>query len=133
MRQSEQSISAVGRCCSSCSAADAYITLQPSFLLRVMHIPTSHVPLFYACVEQTTEKRISQQLRLDIAKNKQMYFPSALLVVQTTPRVWEPGTPGLLVLAAELERENKVEYMTAGVNICPNSFFILGRLFPQAG
>ena len=62
-----------------------------------------------------------------------MYFPSALLVVQTTPRVWEPGTPGLLVLAAELERENKVEYMTAGVNICPNSFFILGRLFPQAG
>ena len=41
-----------------------------------------------------------------LPKNIKLYFPSALLEVQTTPRVWEPSTPGLLVLAAELEREN---------------------------
>ena len=51
---------------------------------------------------------------MDIAKRKKLYFPSALLEVQTTPRVWEPGTPGLLVLAAELEREKEVENKTAG-------------------
>ena len=95
--QSEQSISAVGRC-SPCSVANTYVTLQPSFLLTVMHTVPYHMYLFItlASGRQKTRRGHHHQLRLNMAITFLFSISETLLLVETTPRVWEPGTPGLL-------------------------------------
>ena len=106
--QSEQSIWAVGRC-SPCSVANTYVTLQPSFLLTVMHTVPYHMYLFItlASGRQKNKKRSPSPIKIEHGQNFFFSISKTLLLVETTPRVWEPGTPGLLPSWLEWERWRK--------------------------